>query len=78
MMAKPNATAIEQILKSVVKPYTVVQSVGCPSDVKSIQWEEMRLAHLIHIHKYKRDLFHSNFIKGVWWVLKKQIRKMYS
>ena len=46
MMAKPNATAIEQILKSVVKPYTVVQSVGCPSDVKSIQWEEMRLALL--------------------------------
>ncbi len=59
MMAKPNGTAIEQILKTVVEPYSVVHSDAHPM-YKAIQWEPMRLAHLIHIHKHKRDLFHSN------------------
>ena len=77
MMAKPYATAIEQILKTVVEPYSVVHLDAHPM-YKAIQWEQMRLANLIHIHKNKRDLFHSNYIEGVWWVLKKQIRKMHS
>ena len=77
MMTRPNTDAIEQILKAVVEPYTVVDSDAHPM-YKSIQWETMRLAQLIHIHKGSRDLFHSNYIEGVWWVLKKQIRKMYS
>ena len=62
MMAKPNATAIEQLLKTVVEPYSVVHSDAHPM-YKSIQWEQMRLTHLIHIHKHKRDLFHSISLK---------------
>ncbi len=77
MMASPDSYAIELILKAVKEPYTVVHSDAHPM-YKSIQWENMRMAQLIHIHKGSRDLFHSNLIEGVWWVLKKQIRKMYS
>ena len=50
MMASPNADAIEQILKAVVEPYTIVHSDAHPM-YKFIQWEKMRLAQLIHIHK---------------------------
>ncbi len=73
MMAKPNARLINEILATVVEPYTVVHSDAHPM-YKSIPWEQLRLANLIHIHKHKRDLFHSSYIEGVWWVLKKSLR----
>jgi hypothetical protein len=61
MMSKPNARSIEEILATIVEPYTVVHSDAHPM-YKAINWEWLRLANLIHIHKNKRDLFHSCFI----------------
>jgi hypothetical protein len=73
MMSKPNARSIEEILATIVEPYTVFHSDAHPM-YKAINWERLRLANLIHIHKKKRDLFHSCFIEGVWWVLKHYVR----
>ena len=77
MMPKPNASAISDILFTIVEPYTVVHSDAHPM-YKAIDFERMRLANLIHIHKNKRDLFHSSYVEGVWWVLKRSIRQMYA
>ncbi len=75
-VGKPNGTAIAQILDTIVEPYTIVHSDAHPM-YKTIDFERMRIANIIHIHKNKRDLFHSSYIEGVWWILKQSIRKMY-
>ena len=72
-MAKPNAAAIANILDTVIETNTVVHS-DAHLMYKSIQWERLRLANLIHIHHNKWELFHSSYVEGVWWVLKRYIR----
>jgi hypothetical protein len=75
-MTKPTGLAVAQILDTIVEPYTVVHSDAHPM-YKTINFERMRLANIIHIHKNRRDLFRSSYVEGVWWVLKQNIRKMY-